>query len=117
MHYLYQIEVLKCTPESLNSRNSKAYQNLGAALYSSGKRDEAHKAWLAAVAINPQDIGSLNNLVKYYILENELDKAREFIERIEKFGGRVDPQVVNYFKNKIGTSTGSQRSRLDGYEK
>lgn len=85
---------------SLNSRNSKAYQNLGAALFSSGKRDEAHKAWLAAVAINPQDAGSLNNLVKYYILEKELDKARKFIERIEEFGGRVDPQVVNYFKNK-----------------
>jgi Flp pilus assembly protein TadD len=59
---------------ALDARHSRAYRERGRALLL-GRRDEAEKDFLAAVALDPNDWVSRNSLGALYLSLNRLDAA------------------------------------------
>jgi|CZKE01.1.fsa_nt_gi tetratricopeptide (TPR) repeat protein len=64
---------------TLDSRNAKAYTNLGIALWGTGERDQAVAAFRQAVELNPNYAAAQNNLGAALVRMESFDEAAEHL--------------------------------------
>lgn len=106
----------------VNKRNAKLYNNVGHALESQGKYQEALEYFLKAVQVQPDDIGAhmnvgrtYNNLNKYDLAEKAFYKAKNLLPRPrpgERYQARVAPSHLNVFLN-LANLIARDKSRLE----
>ena len=92
---------------TLDARHSRAWREHGRALFRLGRRDEAEKDFLAAVALDPDDWTSRNSLGALYLSLNRLDAAVAEFERMQD----LVPDNTRAYNN-LG-STFLQQERFD----
>lgn len=93
----------------VNQRNAKLYNNVGHALESQGKHQEALEYFLQAVSVQPDDIGAhinvgrtFNNLRMFHDAEQAFRKAKDLLPRPkagEPYQARIAPSHLNVFLN------------------
>lgn len=93
----------------VNQRNAKLFNNVGHALESEGNYVDALKFFLAAVDVQPDDVGAHINVGRTYNHLQDLDKAEEAFLRAksllprakpgETYQTRIAPNHLNVFLN------------------
>lgn len=106
----------------INKKNAKLYNNVGHALESQGKYNEALEYFLKAVEVQPDDIGAhmnvgrtYNNLNHYESAEKAFFKAKDLLPRPrpgERYQTRVAPSHLNVFLN-LANLIARNKSRLE----
>jgi serine/threonine protein kinase/Flp pilus assembly protein TadD len=69
---------------ALDGKHSRAWRECGRALFRLGRRDEAEKAFVTAVTLDPNDWTSRNGLGALYLSLNRLDAAVAEFERMQE---------------------------------
>ena len=106
----------------VNAGNAKLFNNVGHALESQGRHDEALQYFHAAVKVQPDDIGahinigrSYNHLGRYQEAETAYLQAKSLLPRPKKgesYQARVAPNHLNVFLN-LATLISRNESRLE----
>ncbi len=84
-NYQKAIEILT-KAITIKPNDPNVYNNLGSAYAANRQYDEAEKIWLKALSIEPELYQTLENLLKFYLMKGDLQKAREYKNRILKTG-------------------------------
>ena len=71
---------------------------LGSAYFRADRRDDAEKAYKAAIAVDSKAGEAHNNLAVIYLLSERFDLAEQSVKNAEKAGFRVNPDLKNQIK-------------------
>lgn len=81
---------------SMNN-NAQNYNRAGIILMQANHQKEAMAYWQKAMELNPNDINLLQNLMQYHLaFSKNIDKAKEYAQRIRELGGKINPQIQSY---------------------
>jgi tetratricopeptide (TPR) repeat protein len=71
---------------------------LGSAYFRADRRDDAEKAYKAAIAVDTKAGEAHNNLAVIYLLSERYDLAEQAVKNAEKAGFRVNPELKDQIK-------------------
>ena len=72
---------------------------LGSAYFRADRRDDAEKAYKAAIAVDSKAGEAHNNLAVLYLLSERYDLAEQSVKNAEKAGFRVNPELKDQIKS------------------
>ena len=81
---------------SINS-NAESYNRAGIVLMQANHQSEALVYWQKAMELDPDNINLLKNMMQYHLgFSKNIDKAKEYAQRIRELGGKINPQIQSF---------------------